>query len=306
MSHEASHATPHRPLHETGRTTIDLRLLDTPYSQVASAFEGFADAFNERGTRGGYEIPMPHKPITGDNPYHTHNTRGTSPTYHRETSFSPEQRPYVGITIAALTILARGEYRSTGGETGPPPPRFSERIDKYLQEQDPDAKVNFELAFDYALLDLLQDFGRQYPNLTPALSAILHAGGFQGLAVTSTHAWIRFYKLFEGDPPPTDDIRKKLGSIAQPADFVGAHVVGEQVEYDVYCSGRALATALLKQADYSITTFMAANSNRLDELKKQFDSGIPVGLNDLNDRISSLVQAMTQHAREAYERGEQF
>lgn len=278
---------------------IGIKLLHIPYEEVARAFEDFSATRAAHGERGGYITAQTPREVTDREPNSIRVVYERPEHYRVESSFSPEQKPYIGMTIALLNILARGEQRGVTNteDADSPLPTFSQRLTEHFLRQ-PAETASFGAAFESATLDLLEEFGRQHPNLTPALAAMMQVAGVEGLNFTKRLVR-NFLKDGLNSKLPPESPRETLGYIADPSNFVAGHVVDNILEYEVWCSGESLAKTLMRQARRSARG-LARNPSIAKTYNPDQDPDIGRSrTNNFKDDIYATVSRMASDAAEA-------
>jgi hypothetical protein len=263
-----------------------IRLIDDPYARVAAAFEDFVVHTDEYGVaqRGGFRTTDTPR-VEADMPRHE--------DYHVESSFNPNQRAYVRASIAALHILAQGRVLAgEGGEVTP----FAGRIVTHFFDQDP-AKASFAQALHDAMLDLWDDFGRLYPNLTPALEAMGKVAGIQGMRAAFLVSQDKLREALTGEEPLSKLFESPHAAIEV---FTAIEPIPEisPVEFERWCSGERFAKYLMRQAGKAAQTL--ASTQGIEEAHdddRQWQDSLKA---ELYDRVEAYAAA----AADAHARGE--
>jgi len=201
------------------------KTITTPYETVAKTFLDFT-------------VPRPPGSNINDNkrprsvfePVDEFNTTQPGEKFHRESSFTDEQRIYVGATSAALNMLAQGRLLgNTQNETQVP--GFSQRIQTNFQKASPNN--HFGDAIMESTLDLYTDFANHYANLTPALDALSQVAGIEGTAMVILGSYGALNNALTGEL--TEETIKQSGQyIVANENFVGLHPLDSDVkDYEI-------------------------------------------------------------------------
>lgn len=227
----------------THAITPETRLPVPPYDEVAAAFEDFKPPRNAEGRfeRGGVIVEDTKPRIEAD--------EWRSAPKRVEASFTAQQNHYVRTCIAKLNTLVVGNYVVVPGETAPTPLAY--RIqDNFLAQQPGEASFN-QAYFD-GLVATFENFGHMYPSLMPAMSAMSSVAGIEGVCQA-------YRTVAMGEP-----LAQALGMSSEeprispyllgPKGVSGYHFIARhpsmssEPEYEVRCSGSALAKNIIRQA----------------------------------------------------------
>jgi hypothetical protein len=268
-----------------------IRLIDDPYSRVAAVFEDFTLRVSEHDDlvqRGGF--PTGDTPrVEADMPRHE--------DYRVESSFNPQQRAYVRAATAALHILAQG--RIVAGEGGAVPP-FAGRIVTHFLDQD-QSKASFAQALHDSMLDLWDDFGRAYPNLTPALKAMAQVAGIQGMRAVLMVSDDKLHEALTGEAPLTKVFESPEATIEV---FTTVEPIPEisPAEFERWCSGERFARYLMRQAGKAAAAI--AETQGVAETYKGDNDNDTLWEDSLKAELHDRVEAYVAAAAEAHMRGE--
>lgn len=167
-----------------------LAKLRDPYEVVASTFSSVH--YSWLSGRGGIDRP-------DQRPRATRITSKHKPPQglHVESTFNEAQREYIGLCVAGLNKLTRGEIFLSTTQL----PTLTNRIEQHFLE-DGSAKYLFRRSVALGTIEVFDAFGLQYPNLTPALAGMTTVAGKQGtiLAVQKSGELLEFaLKQQQGD-----------------------------------------------------------------------------------------------------------
>lgn len=185
---------------------------------------------------------------------------------HVESSFTDEQRAYVGLCVAGLNKLARGEsLRPKAGSVL----SLSEDIQaRFLG--DTKARMHFAQSTAESAVGLYVRFGAMYPNLTPALKAMLTAGGLSGteIALRDTCWFLR--SALHGRQVTESP---HLSPVATKWNFTRVHPTNiPAMPYEVWCPGEAAAKSIIRQAGYAAVA-LAAQPDAIEGYNPDYDIG---------------------------------
>jgi|GEM_PF-2489024 len=219
-----------------------IALLRHDYDQVAAAFEGGVScplAPVER--RGGYV-----RPKRTPRPFFPGKKTAAKAVTHVESSFTAQQQAYIGLCVAGLHKLARGEVLRTAD---PAPLPLSEQVQlRFLG--DTATRFWFDRSLANSTAAVFEDFGTLYPNLTPALGAMYYNGAVvEGITLAITDAQYVYTQLLKGKP--TQSFR--LGPDASSHFFTGRPLQQDSTSHEVWCPGEAFAKTILRQAGQAAT-----------------------------------------------------
>jgi len=226
---------------ETCPVSSPLVLLNQSFEQVAAVFDGFEVPTRgivvERGGHGRSD-----KAIRSSRANDDKVAFKDLPGHHVESSFTAEQRLYIGATVAALVKFARGELVYSKDERVM---SLSDDIQsRFRGEGQSDTAMHFPLSLVGATLSYYSRFCQMYPNVTPALEATLRAGGYAGTVVALERAedelcialGIEWLKR-----------EKEENSLRSAYHFTGTHDRDEPT-HEVWCLGESLGRGIITQA----------------------------------------------------------
>ena len=210
------------------------------YTEVAQAFSTFTPPYDRGGIR------RPQLPFYSERILEPGLPRKYSKDYHVETSFTPEQQRYVRQTLSYMSALAeKGEvFTPTEVHTQP----LSEKITHHALKRIEHEELRFGDAVGDGVLDLLADFGKIYPHLMPAMHALFGLAGAEGMAIAVS---LSSPDLSTAITIGSEHIKNSLNR----NNFIQRHpgYIRQPEEYEVACTGEALANTIIAQAKISAT-----------------------------------------------------
>lgn len=222
------------------------RLAGADYQTVSDAFAGFQTS-TEALLRGRYQMGGKGTFYDRTSPLKVTGIGTVSPTdtYHRRTSFSQEQIPYVATSFKCFADLLRGESHtltSTGVRS------FSDLVvqDLDLQRYPP----YFGSSISKVTLAKILEFQEVYPNLMPAFHCAMSEAGVAGLKTVMDRSLRQVSSLLRGEEEMVSGANAR--SHFPRNVFVGVHTVSPdggkskgQPEYEVWCTGVGVAEAFM-------------------------------------------------------------
>ncbi len=227
-------------------TRTGIELLRDSYSQIAAEFEG--TRFSSSDERGGQPLDKMVKATV----------LGGAPAYRLESTFSPTQYLYVGLSATALNRLAQGRPLVSAEAADMLP--VEERITGHFLAQPPHV-ANFETSVCTSIVDIFSAFTRLHPNLTPALSALSAVAGIDG-ATLAFDVSRRFLADALDEPSYA---RQQIKAESAPyldnsREFVADHCASSSPEatspFNVHCVAEAFAKRLLRGAGSAALTLL--------------------------------------------------
>ena len=205
---------------------IPVAPLSVPFEEVARVFDGFS------GKR-------PGGTVLSVNP----RLHSSSPSYHVESSFSPEQQPFVNaVTVGLSRIITGHEVMPDGAFVKPLHTRL---VQEFLDSK----RTNYAGILTGQVCKKIEEFDSLHPNLAPALRAVFLQAGREGtelaISISSVHLISVSGEMDEWNPIST--LAKKYVK----ADFTNQHprtAPNGQHEYEVWCSGRNVAEAIMRES----------------------------------------------------------
>lgn len=214
------------------RSDPDLRL-------VKEAFKGYVPPFVCRGGHARNGVKPHYSP--GD----SSNEIPTSLDYHVEASFSQVQRRFIYQAVLLLDRLARGTQTDDTS--------YTTLVIENFQRQK--TSPRYATALTQSIIELLAEFRAEHPNYTPALEALMAAGGALGIQHAlnkEKHALASVLRGF------LTQENKGIYRMPEEADFVGqgprdmsglyAEPLSDSYLYEVWCLGRQFAQTLIKES----------------------------------------------------------
>jgi len=224
------------PVNHTGAA-----LIRHSFEQVAAAFDGFKSNRDhaEYTPRGGHARPNK----TPRAPEPTFGNCSRLPSYDVQSTFSQPQLAYVGLCIAGLNKLARGESLISG-QNGMSP--LKEQIQaRFLG--DTGSHMRFGRSVADSAVAIFDRFGELYPNLTPAMEAMGRTGGSEGadIAVGQAHRYLEI--VLNGGPEALNSEHLAPGASARR--FTGQHpYYADERTHEVWCPGEAVGKSIIREA----------------------------------------------------------
>lgn len=205
---------------------IPVAPLSVPFVEVMHVFDGFS------GKRPGGTV------LSVDPRLHSSDS-----SYHVESSFSPEQQPFVNaVTVGLSRVVTGQEVMPDGTFTEPLHARL---IQKFLESK----RTDYAGILTGQVCKKIEEFDSLHPNLAPALRAVFLQAGREGtelaISISSVHLISASGEMDVWNPIST--LAKKYVK----ADFTNQHprtAPNGQHEYEVWCSGRNVAEAIMRES----------------------------------------------------------
>lgn len=260
---------------ECPRAARGIALLRHEYSQVAAAFAETCPVANNR--RGGFVRPQKKpRPMPSENP------RVRTAT-HVESSFNESQQAYVGLCIAGLNKLARGEVL---GATDAAPLPLGERIrSRFVGDTALHGQFSRSLLSSTAAV--FEDFGALYPNLTPALDAMYRGGAIVDgtvLAMADVHS---IYMGMLGGVSPIYD---RLGPDATGDFFTGRPSVYSPTSHEIWCPGEAFAKTIVRQGAQAAAALVQAPEVTRARLETARAENSSISIEQMRTTITASIE----------------
>lgn len=255
---------------------IPVAPLSVPFEEVARVFDGFS------GKRPGGTV------VSFDPRLHSSN-----PGYHVESSFSTEQQPFVSaVTVGLSRVVTGNGVRQDGVSVQP---LHAGLVQEFLDSK----KTNYAGILTGLVCKKIEEFDSIYPNLAPALRAVFLQAGREGtelaISVSSIHLLLASGKMDEWNP---------IASLAKKytkADFTNQHprtVPNGQHEYEVWCSGRNVAEAIMRESNLAAET-LGNMQGILDSYRPSEESFPPYANEEIRRKINKvLAQIDARHGIE--------
>jgi hypothetical protein len=217
--------------------------------------------------------------------------RAPHPDLHVESTFDAEQREYIALCVAGLNKLTRGEVLASAKKL----PTLLDRIQgRFLA--DGSAHGLFRQSVAESTISLFDQFGAEYPNLTPALEGMARIAGVEGaiIAIGKSGELLRVVqdeRKARATQHPLPDLRfvpNLTGS-----SFMLTHntkqwsdELPEGGPYEIWCLGEAFARSIIRNAGDAalklaqvpgvIEEYKPAQDNRADDLwiRDQLDASV--------------------------------
>lgn len=269
------------------KTDSALRYITAPYETVAQVFRDFVVPTPPGGNRRDDK-----KTQSVFEPVDEFNATQPTTTFHRESSFTDEQRPYVGAAIVALNTLAQG--RLVGKQQDVPLPNFSQRVATRFRNDPPEN--HFGEAVMEATLDLYEDFGNHYPNLTPALNALSRVAGIEGTGIVLIESHGSLNRAITGELTE-ETIRQSY--ILDSENFVGLHPLHSEIKaYEIRCAAEALAKTLIRETNRAALT--VANDEDIFEQTSRYAATQHEGIESVKSRLQTHIETVVEKAKLLY------
>lgn len=158
----------------------------------------------------------------------------------------------MAISIAGLNKLVRGELLVPHKEQ---PGRFSEKVVADVLAQDP-KRISFGGAVARRVLGLYDDFGTYYPNLLPALSAMVRTGGSDGSDIAVSASENMLSAAIQGKDPLDSSEYLAAGASAYKFSIIHPYARNEKT-HEVWCPGEAVAKSIIRESGRAALTLAA-------------------------------------------------
>ena len=222
------------------------RIKPTPsFEEVAGVFLDFIYPPVRRGGNRRDNLTSYYRPGSSHTVWQSSaNYIRNSADYHVESSFNREQRMYVSQTMSFLDALVQGKLIAN---TAQAPVNLAQRVSEHFLGQEK-TNQSFQLALVAGTLDVLSDFQKFYPNLMPALLALMTLGGSSGTAIAIEKQKSGLENAISGKLEVDSQMVEDRSFVGQnPRDPIGLPMYNDTFEYEVWCSGKAFANALMEQ-----------------------------------------------------------
>ncbi len=259
-------------------------LCKTPFEKVHEAFT----LLKPHAWLGGF-------PLYDRAPYYTHSTlypdRPVTPNYRVTSSFDPIQLPLVETTLACVNALAKGRTYGQNSQKFPP---FSVRIAKhFLSQEDP---PSFSQAVQKSAFELFTDFGKIYPNLTPAMSGIFDVAGADGMVIILRS--VKDYLKHAAEKALTRANKKSFNKFSHQR-FLHQHLWMDPPD-EVPCTAEGFVQTLMLEAKEAALWLADTESERYRYNAALHEADPGSFKFDLKDHIDKLLT----DAQQAHLRGE--
>ncbi len=203
-----------------------------------------------------------------------------------ERSFSPTEYPYVRTALAYLALLTTG--RAFGDNSSDPIP-LATRTDQAFREQT--NPRSFSGALNAGIFGMLENYFDRYPNLAPAMKSVFDTNaGLIGISFAINHEIYDLKLAIDGELT----IDKVNDQLLKRPSFVANHQISrlkeeesQPVNYEVWCSGHAVANAISIEAQKAAITI--ASSTLAKDYDYQKDQQ-PYTLGILKSHTNQLIE----------------